>query len=217
MDFFLDTACVEDIRHAVETGLIQGVTTNPSLLAQQEGDPLQVISRICESVQGPVSVEVTTHTAEEMMAEAQQWKVIGPQIVIKVPLTKEGLMACQQLRSQGIAVNVTLCFSVVQALLAAKAGATYISPFVGRLDDAGFSGAQLIQDIVELYELHGFDTQVLAASLRHSAHVKEVSLAGAHVATMPPAVFYQLYEHPLTAKGLAIFEKDWARKKQSLS
>lgn len=209
MEFFLDTASVEEIIRILPTGFISGVTTNPSLLAQQKAEPFALLKEICTLIKGPISIEVTTETALEMIMQAHEFMKIAPHVVIKVPLTLEGLKACRELRQEGISVNVTLCFSLTQALLAAKAGASYVSPFIGRLDDIGASGKELIQDIVALYKEYGFSTKVLAASLRNLQHVKDACQAGAHIATLPPRLFYQLHTHPLTTQGLAAFDRDW--------
>lgn len=213
MKFFLDTANIEEIKDAAATGLIDGVTTNPSLVAK-EGRPFhEVVKQVCEIVKGPTSAEVLSTEYSGMIKEAKELAKISDHVVIKVPLTKDGLRTCLTLSQDGIPVNVTLCFSTNQALLAAKAGASYISPFIGRLDDIGEKGVELIQDIVRLYLTHGFETEVLAASIRHPDHVRQVALAGAHVATMPFKVFNQLYQHPLTDKGLETFLADWSKTK----
>jgi len=217
MKFFVDTADVTEIRPLIETGFVDGVTTNPSLIAKS-GRPLQeVLKEICELVSGPVSAEVTATDLEGMLKEGRFLAKIAPNITIKVPLTPNGLKACRQLTKEGTSVNVTLCFSAGQALLAAKAGATYISPFIGRLDDIGETGSDLIHQIIEIYSHYPyFTTQVLAASIRSPLHVVEVARIGAHVATIPPKILHQLYQHPLTDKGLVDFLADWEKTGQSI-
>jgi transaldolase len=212
MKFFIDTANLNEIKSASEMGLIDGVTTNPSLIAKEGNvDFKEHIYKICQIVSGDVSVEVTALDTEGMLAQARDLASIAPNIVIKCPLTLEGLKATKILRSENIKVNVTLCFSPAQALLAAKAGATYISPFIGRLDDISHEGMQLIRDIVQIYRNYKFPTQVLAASIRHPMHIVESALAGADVATIPFKVIQQLVKHPLTDKGLEAFLQDWKR------
>lgn len=209
MKFFVDTADVDAIRELAATGLLDGVTTNPSLIAKSGRDFIEVIEEICELVDGPVSAEVTALSAEDMIAEGEKLAKIADNIAVKVPLTPEGLKACKHLSDKGTMVNVTLCFSSAQAILAAKAGATFISPFVGRLDDISHDGLQLISDIVEIYDNYEqFDTEVLVASIRNPLHVTESARMGAHVATMPPSVIHQLFKHPLTDRGLDAFMKD---------
>jgi transaldolase len=212
MKIFLDTADVAEIRRAAEAGLIDGVTTNPSLMAKSAGkrDLGELFKEICEVVDGPVSAEVVAVDAAGMLAEGRKLAALHEHIVVKVPLTEQGLRACRALRSEEIRVNVTLCFSAAQAHLAAKAGATYISPFVGRLDDIGHDGMELVRDIREIYDEYGIETEILAASLRSPRHVREALLIGADCATLPPAVLYQLLKHPLTDKGLEAFLSDWA-------
>ena len=219
MKLFLDTANVAQIREAHARGLLDGVTTNPSLMAK-EGvqDPAGVRARIreiAELVQGPVSVECVTTTAAEMVAEGRALAAIHPQVVVKLPLITEGLKACQSLRAQGIKINVTLCFSALQALLAAKAGATYISPFIGRLDDIGQVGMDLIRDIKRIYLNYQIKTEILVASVRHPTHVLEAARVGADVVTIPFEVFDKLGHHPLTDLGQARFLKDWATRPQA--
>lgn len=209
MDIFLDTACLDEIKKLMETGLISGITTNPSLLAKEKAPPMETLRALCDLGLGPISIEVTEEDAQGMLAQAKTFASFSDDVVIKVPLTKEGLKACAALREKDVQVNVTLCFSAVQALLAAKAGATYISPFVGRVDDAGGSGEALLKEIREIYDIYGYDTLILAASLRHPMHVLQACRAGADVVTIPPRVFEQLYLHPLTDKGLELFQKDW--------
>lgn len=217
MKFFVDTADVAEIRDLAATGLLDGVTTNPSLIMKSGRDFLEVIAEICEIVPGPVSAEVAATTTEGMLAEAARLTPIAPNVTIKVPLTWDGLKATKQLSSNGVKVNVTLCFSAAQALLAAKAGATFISPFVGRLDDIGLDGLDLIADICQIYDQYDdLQTEVLVASVRGPNHVIEAAKMGAHVATLPPAVLRQLALHPLTEKGLAAFLKDWEATGQKI-
>lgn len=213
MKIFLDTADPTEIRRATEANLIDGVTTNPSLLSQVAGDrpPQEILEEICETVDGPVSAEVVALEADEMIQEGRRLAELAKNIVVKTPLTEQGLRACRTLRDLDIPVNVTLCFSASQALLAAKAGATYISPFVGRLDDAGHEGMEVVAEIREVYDAYGLDTQILAASLRHPRHVREAMLLGAECATLPPKVLYQLVKHPLTDAGLEAFLADWKK------
>lgn len=213
MKFFLDTANLNEIREGVALGLVDGVTTNPSLVAKEGGgvDFKQHVAAICELVKGDVSAEVTSLDTEGMLREGRDYAAIAPNVVVKCPLTTDGLKATRQLTSEGIEVNVTLCFSAAQAILAAKAGAAYISPFIGRLDDIGQNGLQLVTDIVEIYNNYDWKTQVLAASIRHPIHVIEAARAGADVATMPFKVMQQLINHPLTDKGLDQFLADWRK------
>jgi transaldolase len=209
MKFFLDTANINEIREAAALGVLDGVTTNPSLIAK-EGKPFKAtILEICKIVQGPVSAEVIATDAGAMCKEAQEYASWDKHVVVKLPTTREGLKACKCLSEQGIQVNMTLCFSANQALLVAKAGGAYVSPFLGRLDDIGHVGMDLIRQIVQIYKNYDFKTQVLAASLRHPLHVIDCALAGAHVATMPAKVLDQMFKHPLTDVGLANFLKDW--------
>lgn len=217
MKFFVDTAEVAEIRELHEIGLLDGVTTNPSLVAKSGRDFKEVVKEICELLPGlPISAEVAATDFEGMMAEAAVLSKIADNVVIKLPLTLAGLKACTALTDQGIQTNVTLCFSVNQALLAAKCGATYISPFLGRLDDINLDGMQLIEDIRQVYDNYGFDTQILAASIRSANHVSQAALVGADVATIPPAVLKKLADHPLTDKGLEAFVKDWKSTGQSI-
>jgi transaldolase len=217
MKFFVDTAEIAEIRELAATGLLDGVTTNPSLIAKSGRNFLEVIAEICEIVPGPVSAEVAATEYKQMLAEALVLKNIAPNVVIKVPLTPDGLRACYALSQEGTMVNVTLCFSAAQALLAAKAGATFISPFVGRLDDIGQNGMDLIADIVQIYANYpAIKTEVLVASIRNPIHLIEAAKMGADVATIPPSVIKQLYAHPLTDKGLAAFVADWAKTGQSI-
>jgi len=211
MKFFLDTASINEIREAAALGVLDGVTTNPSLIAK-EGKPFkQTIVEICKIVQGPVSAEVIATDAGTMCKEAQEYASWDKHVVVKLPTTREGMKACKCLSEQGIPVNMTLCFSANQALLVAKAGGAYVSPFLGRLDDIGHVGMDLIRQIVQIYKNYDFKTQVLAASLRHPLHVIDCALAGAHVATMPAKVLDQMFKHPLTDVGLANFLKDWEK------
>jgi transaldolase len=213
MKIFLDTADVNEIRRAAETGLIDGVTTNPSLLSKVAGDrdPRDVFMEICEAVDGPVSAEVVALDRDTMVAEGTRLAGLHDNIVVKVPLTEDGLRACRALADRGIPVNVTLCFSVPQAMLAAKAGAAYISPFIGRLDDIAGEGMQLVSQIRQVYDIYDVDTEVLAASIRHPMHVVEAMLVGADCGTMPTKVLYQLLKHPLTDQGLEGFLADWKK------
>ena len=211
MKFFLDTANLNEIREAAALGILDGITTNPSLIAK-EGKPFKAtILEICKIVQGPVSAEVIATDAGSMCKEAQDYASWDKHVVVKLPTTREGLKACKCLSEQGIKVNMTLCFSANQALLVAKAGGTYVSPFLGRLDDIGHVGMDLIKQIVQIYKNYDFKTQVLAASLRHPLHVIDCALAGAHVATMPAKVLDQMFKHPLTDIGLTNFLKDWEK------
>ncbi len=211
MKIFLDTADLNEIRRANEAGLIDGITTNPSLLAKVAGDrsPRDIFLDICREVDGPVSAEVVAIDTEGMVSEGRKLADIHENIVVKVPLTENGLRACRTLRANEIRVNVTLCFSAVQALLAAKAGASYISPFVGRLDDVGHDGIEIVSEIREVYDEYELETEILAASLRHPKHVLESALVGADCATLPPGVLYKLLRHPLTDAGLESFLADW--------
>ena len=209
MKFFIDTANIDDIREANALGLLDGVTTNPSLVAKEGVDFVSRLREIVSVVNGPISAEVTSTDPDEMLRQAHELSQISPNIVIKVPLTEAGLRSCRALRNDDIKVNVTLCFSPAQALLAAKADATYISPFIGRLDDISADGMELIRQIRVIYDNYGFETQILAASLRHPRHVVESALAGADVATMPYKVIMQLLQHPLTDVGQAKFLADW--------
>jgi transaldolase len=212
MKFFLDTANLNEIREAATYGFADGVTTNPSLIAKEgDVDFKKHIAAICEIVQGPVSAEVTSQDKEGMVREGLEYSKIAPNVVIKCPLTKDGLKATRELSDQGIRINVTLCFSSAQAILAAKAGASFISPFLGRLDDIGENGLYLLQSIIEIYQNYPWKTEVLAASLRHPIHVIETARLGADIATMPFKVIDQLFNHPLTDKGQAQFLADWAK------
>ena len=216
MKFFVDSADIKQIEDLIPTGLIDGVTTNPSLIAKNGDDMAKTIRDICALIPGPVSAEVTATDSDKMLEEGQYLASLAKNVTIKVPLTINGLKTCKALRAQGTQVNVTLCFSATQALLAAKAGASFISPFVGRLDDIGEKGMDLIEDIVVIYENYGFETEVLVASVRSKQHVIDAAIIGAHVATLPPKVIYELYEHPLTDKGLKAFLDDWSKTGQSI-
>ena len=217
MKFFIDTADTKEIRALAETGLLDGVTTNPTLIAKSGRNMMEVIAEICAVVSGPVSAEVAAVEFDHIMAEAAVLRRIAGNVTIKVPLTPDGLRACKALTSDGAMVNVTLCFSAAQALLAAKAGATFISPFVGRLDDIGHVGMDLIGEIVQIYANYDYiRTEVLVASVRSPLHVIEAAKMGAHVATLPPAVLRSLYHHPLTDKGLAAFLADWQKTGQHI-
>src|SRR5688572_765687 len=213
MKFFLDSADLNEIRRAMDAGLIDGITTNPTLLSKVSGErnPRDVLLDICRLVPGPISAEVVATDKEAMLREGRELAKIADNIVVKVPLTEAGLMACRQFRSEDIHVNVTLCFSAAQALLAAKAGASYISPFVGRLDDIAQDGMELIQQIVQIYSNYDFQTEVLVASVRHPVHVVQAAMLGADVATAPAKVLHQLMHHPLTDKGLDAFLADWGK------
>ncbi|MFZ7091983.1 fructose-6-phosphate aldolase [Primorskyibacter sp. 2E233] len=216
MKFFVDTAIIADIKELNDYGLLDGVTTNPSLIAKSGRDFKEVIAEICELVSGPVSAEVASMAYDGMVAEGEHLAKIADNVVIKLPLTLDGLKACRYFTNKGIKTNVTLCFAANQALLAAKAGATYISPFIGRLDDLNIDGMELIGDIRAIYDNYGFETQILAASVRTANHVKDAALAGADVATIPPGVIKGLATHVLTDKGLDQFTKDWAATGQSI-
>ena len=212
MKFFIDTANLDEIKEANELGLIDGVTTNPSLVAKEgDVDFKEHIAKICSIVKGDVSAEVTSLDTEGMLREGREYAKIASNVVVKCPLTLDGLKATRILTEEGTGVNVTLCFSAAQALLAAKAGAKYISPFIGRLDDISTNGMQLIQDILQIYGNYGFKTEVLAASIRHPMHIVDCALAGADVATIPFKVIQQLVNHPLTDKGLNAFLEDWKK------
>ncbi len=217
MKFFVDSADVEEIGELADSGLIDGVTTNPSLIAKSGRNFLDVIKEICSIIDGPVSAEVTALDAPTMLEEAKVLRGLAPNIAIKVPLTWDGLKACKVLSDEGTMVNVTLCFSATQALLAAKAGATFISPFIGRLDDMGLDGMELIEEIREIYDNYPkLETEILAASIRSVGHVKQSALIGADVATVPASVIKQLAKHPLTDKGLDAFMKDWETTGQTI-
>lgn len=217
MKFFIDTADIAEIRDLAATGLVDGVTTNPSLVAKSGRKFLDVVKEICLVVPGPVSAEVAATDHATMLSEGRKLAKIAPNVVVKVPLTPDGLKTCKALRGEGTRVNVTLCFSPAQAILAAKAGASFISPFIGRLDDAGTDGMTLIADIVQIYDAYPeFETEVLVASVRHPIHVVAAAKLGADIATLPPNVLRQMFNHPLTDKGLAAFLADWAKTGQSI-
>jgi transaldolase len=216
MKFFVDSAVLSEIGELIPTGLVDGVTTNPSLIAKSGRDFKTTIAEICALTPGPVSAEVTALDAPQMIAEGLLLSRIAGNVTVKLPLTIEGLKACRALSSEGVMTNVTLCFSANQALLAAKAGATFVSPFIGRLDDIGENGMELIHEIRAIYDNYEFMTEILAASIRSPEHVKQAALAGADVATMPPAVIKSLAHHPLTDKGLAAFLADWAKTGQKI-
>lgn len=216
MKLFLDTANIDEIKALKDTGFVDGVTTNPSLIAKSGRNLLETIAEICDLVDGPVSAEVTATDADTMLKEGLKLATISENVAVKVPLTEAGLLTCKALSDQGIMVNVTLCFSAAQALLAAKAGATFISPFVGRLDDIGSDGMTLIEEIVTIYANYGIETEVLVASVRGVQHVVDAAMLGAHVATVPPQVITAMFNHPLTDKGLAAFTSDWEKTGQSI-
>ncbi len=217
MKFFIDTADIDAIKELTATGLVDGVTTNPSLIAKSGKKITAVIEQICKIVPGPVSAEVTATTYEEMVQEGNHLARIAPNVVVKVPLTFDGLRACKTLNEEDVMVNVTLCFSAAQAILAAKAGAAFISPFIGRLDDIGHEGMDLIADIGHIYAQYpDFTTEILAASIRSPLHVVDAARLGADVVTIPPKVMYQLYKHPLTDSGLESFLADWKKTGQSI-
>ncbi|MGC2857596.1 fructose-6-phosphate aldolase [Novispirillum sp. DQ9] len=217
MKFFIDTADLDEIRALSDTGLVDGVTTNPTLAAKSGRKFLDLVAEICDVVPGPVSAEVTALDFPTMMKEADVLRRIAPNVAVKVPLTPDGLKTCRAIADDGGLVNVTLCFSANQALLAAKAGAAFISPFVGRLDDIGHDGMGLIAEIAEVYSNYpDLTTEILAASIRHPMHVAEAARIGAHVATMPPKVLRQMFDHPLTEKGLQAFMDDWAKSGQTI-
>jgi transaldolase len=216
MKLFLDSADTKEIASLAATGLVDGVTTNPSLAAKSGKSLFDALRVICDVVKGSVSAEVTATETDAMIAEGKKLAKIADNITVKVPLTWDGLKACRALSRDGLKVNVTLCFSPTQALLAAKCGATFISPFIGRLDDAGHDGMALIREIRHIYDNYGYSTEILAASIRHVTHVRDAALARADVATMPPAIFRQLVYHPLTDKGLAAFLEDWKKSGQTI-
>ncbi|WP_309629573.1 fructose-6-phosphate aldolase [Brevundimonas sp.] len=216
MKLFLDTADVAVIKDMLPTGMVDGVTTNPTLIAKSGRNIAEVIAEICALVEGPISAEAVATDFETMVKEGDKLAAIAPNVVVKLPLTWDGLRAARNFADKGIQTNVTLCFSAAQALLAAKAGATYVSPFVGRLDDHGAQGLELLEEIRALYDIHGFETQILAASLRHPAHVSGAALAGSDAATLPPETFKALIKHPLTDKGLDAFLADWGKTGQSI-
>lgn len=216
MQIFLDSTDSKEIAALAETGLIDGVTTNPSLIAKSKRPMKEVLAEICAAVPGPISAEAVATDSAGLIAEGRVLREIAPNIVVKLPLTMEGLKACRALTEEGAQTNVTLCFSGPQALLAAKAGATFVSPFIGRLDDAGQDGCALIREIRAIYDNYGFATKILAASIRHVGHVRDSALAGADCATLPPATFRAMYQNVLTDAGLAAFLKDWASTGQKI-
>ena len=211
MKFFIDTANINEIKKAWDLGVIDGVTTNPSLISKEGRDPIELLKQICSIVNGPVSAEAVTMTADEMVKEAESLSKIHENIVVKIPMTEEGLRAVKRLSGMGIKTNITLVFSPSQALLAAKAGATYASPFVGRLDDISHFGMGIVSEILEIYENYLFDTEVIVASVRNPLHVVEAAKMGAHIATIPYSVILQLIKHPLTDVGIEKFLKDWEK------
>jgi transaldolase len=211
MKLFVDTGSIKDVAALAELGILDGATTNPSLMAKEGGDPRAIVKEICRLVQGPVSAEVVATDAQGMIREGKSLATIDDHVVVKVPFGREGVKACKALRAEGIPVNVTLCFSATQALLAAKVGASYVSPFVGRLDDIATDGMHLIEQIVEIFDNYEFETEVLVASTRHPIHIVQAARLGADVCTCPPAVFDSLFKHPLTDIGLEKFLKDWEK------
>ncbi len=213
MKFFLDTANISEIEEVASLGILDGVTTNPTLLSREEGEYRNILKKICEVVQGPVSAEVVCDNAGEMVAQARKLVCINEHIVVKIPMVAEGLKAVKVLSTEDIKTNVTLCFSANQALLAAKAGANYISPFIGRLDDIGHNGMEIVADIIEIYDNYAFSTEVLVASVRHCQHVVEAARIGADVITIPHKVMMQMIKHPLTDIGLQNFNEDWQKVK----
>jgi len=214
MKIYIDTANVEQIKKSIQLGYVDGVTTNPSLISKEEGEPKEILREICKVVEGPVSAEVIAIKSEAMVEEAKELAKIAKNIVIKIPMTEEGLKAVSSLSKDGIKTNVTLVFSSNQALLAARAGATYVSPFVGRLDDIGQDGIGLVNEIISIFEIHGLPTEVIAASIRHPDHVKMAALAGADIATIPFNVLEKMVKHPLTDIGLEKFLADWKKKQR---
>mgnify|MGYP001273104330 CR=1 FL=1 len=211
MKLYIDTANVDEIRDAYEMGILSGVTTNPTLVAKEGRDFIQTLKEIADIVDAPISAEVVSTTAQEMVAEAEPLAALSKNIVIKIPMTAEGLKAVKMLTKKKIRTNVTLIFSANQALLAARAGASYVSPFIGRLDDIGYDGLQLVRTIAEMFALHNIETEIIAASIRHPVHVTEAALAGAHIATVPYKVLKQMIDHPLTAQGIERFLADWQK------
>ena len=216
MKIFIDTAEISELRALVPSGLVDGVTTNPSLIAKSGRKIADAIKEICDLIPGPISAEAVASDYETLLAEGRLLAKLAPNVVVKLPLTPEGLRVCRALSDDGTPVNVTLCFSAVQALLAAKSGATYVSPFIGRLDDNGQEGMELIRDIRAIYDNYGYDTKILAASARTALHVRGAAIAGADCATLPPAVFKSLYKHVLTDIGLDVFMKDWEKAGKSI-
>ena len=210
MKFFLDTGNIKDIESLMPLGIIDGVTTNPSLMAKEGGDPRVILKQICQLVKGPVSAEVVATNADDMIKEGREWAKLDEHIVVKIPFIREGVKAIKTLSGEGIKINVTLCFSPTQALIAAKAGASYISPFVGRLDDISTDGIELVKQILEIYRAYDYKTEVLVASVRHPMHIVQAARMGAHICTCPASVIEQAMKHPLTDIGLDKFLKDWA-------
>jgi transaldolase len=217
MKIFLDTASLAEIREGAALGVVDGITTNPSLLAKESGDPEEILLEICKTLDGPISAEVVATDTEGMLREGRHWAALHKNIVVKCPCTLEGLRATKLLAAEGYRVNMTLIFSPTQALLAAKAGARFVSPFVGRLDDIATPGMQLVAEILEIFENYDYDCEVLAASLRHPMHVVEAAKLGAHIGTMPMSVFRALWKHPLTDIGLRRFLEDWEKAKKELA
>jgi transaldolase len=216
MKIFIDSAEVAELEALAPTGLVDGVTTNPSLIAKSGKPILETIAKICAVIPGPISAEAVATDAPTMIAEGRKLRALAPNVVVKLPLTQDGLLACKALSDEGTPVNVTLCFSSVQALLAAKAGAAFISPFIGRLDDNGAEGMDLIREIRAIYDNYGYETEILAASIRTIGHVRDAALAGADCATIPPAIFKAMYKHILTDAGLKAFLDDWAKTGQTI-
>ena len=214
MKIFLDTGNVESIRKYNDMGLVDGITTNPTLLSKEKGNPAEIMRQIVKMVKGPVSLEVVGTTMAEMIEEAHKLKKYGPNVVVKIPMIPDGMKAVKRLKEEGIQTNVTLIFSANQAILAAKAGAAYVSPFIGRLDDAGQDGMMVIREIVQIFKNYQFDTSVLVASIRHPLHVIEAGKIGAHVVTLPPDILGKMFTHPLTDNGLATFLRDWEKVKK---
>lgn len=214
MKIFLDTANLESIRKYNDMGLVDGITTNPTLLSKEKGNPAEIMGQIVKIVKGPVSLEVVATTTAEMIEEAHRLKKYGPNVVVKIPMIPDGMKAVKKLKGEGIQTNVTLIFSANQAILAAKAGAAYVSPFIGRLDDAGQEGMTVIREIVQIFKNYQFDTSVLVASIRHPLHVIEAGKIGAHVVTLPPDILGKMLTHPLTDNGLATFLRDWEKVKK---
>ncbi|HKU50302.1 MAG TPA: fructose-6-phosphate aldolase [Nitrososphaera sp.] len=214
MKIFLDTASIESIKKYNDMGLVDGITTNPTLLSKEKGNPAEIMREIVKLVHGPVSLEVVATSASEMLEEAHRLKKYGQNVVVKIPMIPDGLKAVKKLKAEGIETNVTLVFSANQAILAAKAGASYVSPFIGRLDDAGQEGMALIREIVQIFKNYEFDTNVLVASIRHPLHVVEAGKIGAHVVTLPPDILGKMMQHPLTDKGLTTFLGDWEKVKK---
>jgi transaldolase len=214
MKIFLDTANIDSIKKYNDMGLVDGITTNPTLLSKEKGNPAEIMRQIVKIVKGPVSLEVVGTTAEEMIEEAHRLKKYGQNVVVKIPMIPDGMKAVKKLKAEGVETNVTLIFSANQAILAAKAGAAYVSPFIGRLDDAGQEGMAVIREIVQIFKNYQFDTNVLVASVRHPLHVIETGKIGAHVVTLPPDILGKMMSHPLTDKGLSAFLSDWEKVKK---